>query len=62
MEYQGRKLAHPRISPATLSVQNPVAYSERFVKFMQRITKTPEEIAQGVDLDEDAKAAHRTIH
>lgn len=39
MEYQGRKLANPRISPSTLSVQEPHAYAERFSKFMGKITK-----------------------
>lgn len=47
MEYQGRKLVNPGISPDTLSVQNPQAYGERFAKFMSRVCKTPDDCAQG---------------
>lgn len=66
MEYQGRKLAHPRVSPDTLSVQNPHAYGDRFVRFMERVVKTPEEIEK-LPMDQEEQqhpksAGHKTVH
>lgn len=62
MEYQGRKLAHPRVSPDTLSVQNPHAYGDRFVRFLERVVKTPEEISKlPLDQEEPKSSGHKTV-